>query len=112
MATALGRPPVVPSPNQSAFTELYAFERPTIALSPKAFVEELKELVRAHPIDMELAAALKYGTAAREHVVRWIRDYYHHQARRAGTAATIARRPRRGLFIAPAAREPEDGFLR
>jgi pyrroloquinoline quinone (PQQ) biosynthesis protein C len=101
MATALGRPPVVPSPNQSAFTELYAFERPTIALSPKAFVEELKELVRAHPIDMELAAALKYGTAAREHVVRWIKDYYHFIKRDAqGTAATIARCPRRGLFIA------------
>jgi pyrroloquinoline quinone (PQQ) biosynthesis protein C len=101
MATALGRPAAVPSPNQSAFTELYAFERPAIALSPTAFVEELKELVRAHPIDAELASALKYGTATREHVVRWIKYYYHFIKRDAqGTAATIARCPRRGLFIA------------
>jgi pyrroloquinoline quinone (PQQ) biosynthesis protein C len=101
MATALGRPAAVPSPNQSAFTELYAFERPTLALSPASFVEELKELVRAHPIDAELASALKYGTAQREHLVRWIKDYYHFIKRDAqGTAAMVARCPRRGLFIA------------
>ena len=101
MATALGRPPHVPSPNQSAFTELYAFERPTLALSPEAFVEELKELVRTHPADMELAKALKYGTAPREHVARWIKDYYHFIKRDAqGTAAMVARCPRRGMFIA------------
>ena len=88
-------------PNQSAFSELYAFERPTIALSPEAFVEELKDLVRSHPIDADLASALKYGTAPREHLVRWIKDYWHFIKRDAqGTAATIARCPRRGLFIA------------
>src|SRR5678815_4028479 len=67
MATAIGRTPHVPAPNQSAFTELYAFERPRLALSPEAFVEELKDLARATPIDAELASALKYGTAPREH---------------------------------------------
>jgi pyrroloquinoline quinone (PQQ) biosynthesis protein C len=101
MATALGRTPHPPSPNQSAFTELYAFERPTLSLSPEAFVEELKELVRTHPVDAELAGALKYGTARREHVARWIKDYYHFIKRDAqGTAAMVARCRRRGLFIA------------
>jgi pyrroloquinoline quinone (PQQ) biosynthesis protein C len=101
MATALGRTPHTSVPNQSAFTELYGFERPTSAVSPEAFVEEVKELVRAHPIDTELASALKYGAAPREHLVRWIKDYYHFIKRDAqGTAATIARCRRRGLFIA------------
>jgi pyrroloquinoline quinone (PQQ) biosynthesis protein C len=101
MATALGRTPATPAPNQSSFTELYAFERPTLALSPEAFVEEMKELVRAHPVDATLANALKYGTASREHLVRWIKDYYHFIKRDAqGTAAMVARSRRRGLFIA------------
>src|SRR5512134_2103382 len=101
MATAIGRTPHTPLPNQSAFTELYGFERPTLALSPEAFAEELKELVRAHPIDTELSTALKYGTAQREHLVRWIKDYYHFIKRDAqGTAAMVARCRRRGLFIA------------
>jgi hypothetical protein len=92
MATAIGRTPHVPAPNQSAFTELYAFERPRLALSPEAFVEELKDLVRATPIDAELASALKYGTAPREHVARWIKDYWHFIKRDAqGTAAMVAR---------------------
>ena len=88
-------------PNQSSFTELYDFERPTLALSPEAFVEEMKALVRAHPIDATLANALKYGTASREHLVRWIKDYYHFIKRDAqGTAAMVARSRQRGLFIA------------
>src|SRR5262249_46695196 len=101
MATAMGRTPHASSPNQSAFTELYGFERPTLALSPGAFVEELKDLVRAQPFDPELASALKYGTAKREHLVRWIKDYYHFVKRDAqGTAAVVARCRGRGLFIA------------
>ena len=101
MATARGRAPTAPLPNQSSFTELYGFERPSLVLSPDGFVEELKGLVRAHPIDGELANALKYGTAAREHLVRWIKDYYHFIKRDAsGTAAMVARCRRRGLFIA------------
>jgi pyrroloquinoline quinone (PQQ) biosynthesis protein C len=100
MATAPGRSPA-PLPNQSSFTELYGFERPTGAVSPAAFVEELKELVRAHPIDAELATALKYGTASRQNLVRWIKDYYHFiRADAQGTAAMVARCRRRGLFIA------------
>src|SRR5262249_31792134 len=101
MATAIGRTPHAPLPNQSAFTELYAFERPTVALSPEGFAEELKELVRATPIDATLVTALKYGGTPREHLVRWIKDYYHFIARDAqGTAAMVARCRRRGLFIA------------
>ena len=89
------------APNQSAFTDLYAFERPTLTLSPDAFVEELKGLARNHPIDPTLAAALKYGTAKREHLVRWIKDYYHFIKRDAqGSAAMVARCRGRGLFIA------------
>jgi len=99
MATALGRTPA--APNQSDFTELYGFERPTLARSPEAFVEEMKDLVRAHPIDPTLANALKYGTASREHLARWIKDYYHFIKRDAsGTAAMVARCRQRGLFIA------------
>ena len=101
MATAIGRTPHAPLPNQSAFTELYAFERPSVALSPDGFVEELKDLVRAHPMDTALVTALKYGGASREHLVRWIKDYYHFIKRDAqGTAAMVARCRRRGLFIA------------
>lgn len=101
MATAPGRGPLPSPPNQSSFTELYAFERPAGAVAPDAFVAELKALVRAHPIDATLAGALKYGTASREHLVRWIKDYYHFIKRDAqGSAAMVARCRRRGLFIA------------
>jgi pyrroloquinoline quinone (PQQ) biosynthesis protein C len=103
MATAPGRAsvPDVTQPNQSSFTELYGFERPGVALSPDAFVAELKELVRAQPVDATLASALKYGTAAREHLVRWIKDYYQFIKRDAqGSAAMVARCRQRGLFIA------------
>lgn len=95
------RVPDAPLPNQSSFTELYGFERPTVAVSPDAFVAELKDLVRAHPIDATLASALKYGTASRENLVRWIKDYYHFIKRDAqGSAAMVARCRQRGLFIA------------
>jgi len=101
MATAIGRTPESSSPNQNAFTELYAFERPRSAVSPEAFVAELKDLVRAHPIDATLASALKYGTAPRENLVRWIKDYYHFIKRDAqGSAAMVSRCRQRGLFIA------------
>jgi pyrroloquinoline quinone (PQQ) biosynthesis protein C len=100
MATALGRAPAA-HPNQSAFTTLYAFERPGPGLPPEAFVDELKALVRAHPIDTDLAATLKYGGGDRAGLVRWIKDYYHFIARDAqGSAAMIARCRQRGLFIA------------
>jgi pyrroloquinoline quinone (PQQ) biosynthesis protein C len=101
MATAVGRNPEGSSPNQTSFAELYAFERPRGAVSPDAFVAELKDLVRAQPIDATLASALKYGTAARENVVRWIKDYYHFIKRDAqGSAAMVSRCRQRGLFIA------------
>jgi pyrroloquinoline quinone (PQQ) biosynthesis protein C len=100
MVTPL-RAPDVSQPNQSSFTELYAFERPTVAVSPAAFVAELKDLVRAHPVDATLASALKYGTASRENLVRWIKEYYHFVKRDAqGSAAMAARCRQRGLFIA------------
>jgi pyrroloquinoline quinone (PQQ) biosynthesis protein C len=90
-----------PTPNASDFVALYAFERPGPALPADAFVEELKALVRAHPIDGGLAEALRYGSADPEGLRRWIKDYWQFIRRDAqGTAATIARCRRRGLFIA------------
>lgn len=88
-------------PNQSDFLELYAFERHPAAIPVDAFVAEMKELVRAHPIDADVAGALRYGTASREAMQRWIKDYYQFIRWDAqGTAAMIARCRRRGLFIA------------
>jgi pyrroloquinoline quinone (PQQ) biosynthesis protein C len=91
----------VGSPNASDFLQLYAFERPGPGQPIDAFVDELKALIRAHPIDSELAAALRYGTVSGPALQRWIKDYYQFIRRDAhGTAATIARCRRRGLFIA------------
>src|SRR5262245_8165691 len=71
------RQPFTPSavPNASDFLELYAFERPGPAVPADEFVEELKVLARAHPIDATLADALKYGGTDREALRRWIKDY-------------------------------------
>ena len=92
-------PPAVP--NASGFLDLYAFERPGPALPVDEFVEELKALIRAHPIEDTLAEALRYGTASREAMQRWIKDYYQFIRLDAqGTAAMIARCRRRGLFLA------------
>ncbi len=92
---------MAPAPNASDFLALYAFERPGPAKPVDEFVEELRALVRAHPIERELATALRYGTAAREAMQRWIKDYWHFIRRDAhGSAAMIARCRRRGLFIA------------
>lgn len=91
----------LPAPNASDFLSLYAFERPPATTPADAFVEELKALVRAHPIEAELAGALKYGTASRDALRRWIKDYWRFIRLDAqGTAATVARCRRRGLFIA------------
>jgi len=88
-------------PNASSFTDLYAFERPGPALPMPQFLEELKALVRRHPIEDPLATALRQGTASREAMRRWIKEYYQFIRWDAqGTAATIARCRRRGLFIA------------
>src|SRR5215510_4060047 len=93
--------PVSPAPNASSFLELYAFERPGPAKPVDAFVEELKDLVRAHPIDGQLAEALKYGAASRDAMRRWIKDYYQFIRMDAqGTAAMVARCRRRGLYLA------------
>jgi pyrroloquinoline quinone (PQQ) biosynthesis protein C len=89
------------APNASDFLELYAFERPPTARPVDEFIAELKDLVRTHPIDGQLAEALKYGGASREGLQRWIKDYYQFIRLDAqGTAATIARCRRRGLFLA------------
>ncbi len=102
MATPLRQPaPPSAAPNASDFLELYAFERPVPAISEDAFIEELKALVRAHPVAATLADALKYGGTDRDALRRWIKDYYQFIRLDAqGTAAMIARCRRRGLFIA------------
>ena len=93
--------PIVTAPNASSFLELYAFEQPEPAKPVDDFVAELKGLVRAHPIDAQLAQALKYGSASREAMQRWIKDYYQFIRMDAqGTAAMIGRCRRRGLFLA------------
>src|SRR5262249_60083384 len=103
MATPL-RQPAAPSaaPNASDFLELYAFERPEPVIPVDAFVDELRALVRAHPVDATLADALKYGGTDREALRRWVKDYYQFIRLDAqGTAALGARcRPRR-LFLPP-----------
>jgi pyrroloquinoline quinone (PQQ) biosynthesis protein C len=102
MAIAVSAHPAAgPAPTAGAFLDLYAFERPGPARPLDAFVAELQDLVRAHPIDARLAETLKYGGASREAMQRWIKDYYQLIRRDAqGTAASIARCRRRGLFIA------------
>ena len=81
--------------------ELYRHERPHPALPVDEFLDELQALVRAHPIDARLAQILKYGGASRAALQRWIKDYYQWLRLDAqGTAATIARCPRRGLYLA------------
>ena len=88
-------------PNASEFLDLYRHERPAPAQPVDDFLEELKALIRAHPIEGRLAEALKYGSAPREAMQRWIKDYYRFIRLDAqGTAATIARCRRRGLFLA------------
>jgi TENA/THI-4/PQQC family len=92
--------PMLSTPNASSFLELYAFERPEPAKPIDDFIAELKALIRAHPIDAQLAEALKYGSASREAMQRWIKDYYQFIRLDAqGTAAMIARCRRRGLFL-------------
>src|SRR5262245_3771746 len=89
------------APNASAFLDLYRHERPEPARPVDEFLAELRELIRAHPIDGGLAEALKYGGGSREAMRRWIKDYYQFIRLDAqGTAATIARCRRRGLFLA------------
>ncbi len=102
MATPLRHATTPPTaPNASDFLELYAFERPGEAMPVDAFVEELRALVRAHPVDAPLAEALKYGGADREAMRRWIKEYWQFIRLDAqGTAAMVARCRRRGLFIA------------
>ena len=88
-------------PNQNDYVSLYAFERPAPAVPVDAFVDELRTLVRAHPIDAGLATALRYGHPSRDAMRRWIKDYWQWIREDAqGSAATIARCRRRGLFIA------------
>src|SRR5215467_3376475 len=87
-------------PNASDFLGLYAFERPRPALPVEDFVEELKTMVRAHPIDPALADALRRGGIDHDAMQRWIKDYYQFIRLDAqGTAASIARCRRRGLFL-------------
>jgi len=102
MAIALKDPAPIPAaPNASSFLDLYGFERPAPAKPLDQFIEELKDLIRAHPIDGRLAEALKYGTVPRPAMQRWIKDYYQFIRLDAqGTAASIARCRRRGLFLA------------
>jgi pyrroloquinoline quinone (PQQ) biosynthesis protein C len=89
-----------PVPNASDFLELYAFERPAPALPLEAFVEELKGMVRRHEVAPALANALRHGDASRDAMRRWIKDYWQFVRLDAqGTAASVARCKRRGLFI-------------
>ena len=102
MATPLHREPAATSvPNASDFVELYAFERPAPAVPVDQFLEEMRELIRQHPVEAGLATA--FATATR-------------RARRSGagsrtttsSSAGMRRAPprwspaaaRRGLFIA------------
>ncbi len=88
------------APNASSFLDLYAHERPAPAQPVDQFLDGLKALIRAHPIEDQLAGALKYGTASRGAVRRWIKDYYQYIRLDAqGTAAMIARCRRRGLYL-------------
>lgn len=97
----IGRAVSAGPPNASAFLELYRHERPEPARPVEEFLDELKELIRSHPIDGGLAEALKYGSAPRPALQRWIKDYYQFIRLDAhGTAATIARCSRRGIFLA------------
>ena len=70
------------------------------AVPVERFLEELRGIVRAHPIDPDLAQSVKYGKAPREHLVRWAKDYYHYVRDDAqATAATLARCLDRKLFL-------------
>ncbi|GIW41920.1 MAG: hypothetical protein KatS3mg076_2497 [Candidatus Binatia bacterium] len=89
------------APNASDFLELYSFERPEPAKPVDEFVGELKDMVREHVPDGRLAEALKYGLASPENLRRWVKEYYQYVRMDAqGTAATIARCRRRGLYLA------------
>jgi pyrroloquinoline quinone (PQQ) biosynthesis protein C len=93
--------PAPAAPNASSFLELYSHERPPSAKPIDEFIEELKALIRAHPIDPQLAETLKYGGASRPAMQRWIKDYYQFIRLDAqGTAAMLARCRRRGLYLA------------
>jgi len=88
-------------PTGSEFLELYAFERPPEAKPVDEFLEELRSVIRQHTVRPELAEALKYGQVRPEHMRRWIKEYYKFIRLDAqGSAAMIARCPRRGLFLA------------
>jgi len=101
MALPAQRTAAVGAPNASDFLDLYAHERPAPAKPVDEFLAELRDLIRAHPIDTRLAETLKYGGASRAALQRWIKDYYQWIRLDAhGSAATIARAPRRGLFLA------------
>jgi len=90
----------VAAPNASSFLDLYAFERPAPAKPVDAFIAELKEMVRAYPVDGRLAEGLRYGKISREAMQRWIKDYYQFIRLDAqGTAAMVARCRRRGLYL-------------
>src|ERR1700687_593980 len=92
--------PFSPAPNASSFVELYAFERPAPAKPVDQFIEELKDLIRSHPIDGELAEALKYGTVSRPAMQRWIKDYYQFiHIDTQGTAVGVASGPRSRLHL-------------
>lgn len=70
------------------------------AVSVDDFIAELQEIVRAHPLDPELAQSVKYGKSKIEHVRRWAKDYYHYIRDDAqATAATLARCLDRNLFL-------------
>ena len=110
MATPLHRlDPPATAPNASDFLELYAFERPGAALPVDAFVEELKALVRAQPVDATLADALKYGGVARGGAPLDQGLLPVHPPRRAGHRGHDRALPApRALHRALAAGEPQD----
>jgi pyrroloquinoline quinone (PQQ) biosynthesis protein C len=71
------------------------------ALPVAEFIAELQSLVRAHPLDPDLAQSVKYGKAPLEHLRRWAKDYFHYFENDVqATAATLARCLDRKLFLA------------
>ncbi|GBD26240.1 hypothetical protein HRbin30_01570 [bacterium HR30] len=87
--------------SSSDFLNLYAFERPPEAKPVAEFLDELRSLIREHVVAPDLAEALKRGNVDRAAMRRWIKEYYHFIRLDAqGSAAMVARCPRRGVFLA------------
>jgi len=73
---------------------------PAEPLPTERFVAELRDLVRAQPLEPTLAPNLKYGRAKPEYLRRWAKDYFRYVEHDAqATAAMLARCLDRKLFL-------------